>query len=311
MKIRSLMLSLVLSLSLFFGAVQAQDTCFGLSASDCAVIDGAFGNAFVVAQSFKIDYSIDFSVTGVPDGNLTFNHTGSGPVAIDMMGGFPLKLDLSTNTSWNSPDGPGSGPADLRVVDGILYLFDGSAWMGINLLEAMENPDFADSLGLPFDPTNPEAALGALDGLDEVMTPELMTAVMGLLETPGFLTHVRQGDTFVFTMDLSAAMSSPSFTQALTAIGEAAGDPSVGMLGSMAPMILSKGLITVEQTVNTGLNIVDKFKFTVDASVNGAMLDPNMTEPVNVLLVFEFTLSEINGAFEFVAPEGATMMPLN
>jgi hypothetical protein len=312
MKFRSFILSLILTLSLFFGAVaQAQevDPCLGLSADDCAVINGAFGNAFLAAQSFKIDYTVDFAVTGVPEGDITFTHTGSGPVALDLAAAFPLSLGLNTTNAWNSPDGPGSGDVELRIVDGIMYIFDGSAWMGVNLVEAMNNPDLAGQLGVPL-PTSPEALDDLSGQLGGAMTPEMMDAVMSLVSVPGFLNYVRNGNTFTFTADLKPVLSAPEFTTALTAIGEAAGDPSIAMLGGIAPMILTTGVITVDQTVNTELNIIDDFRFAVDAEINGAMLDPNMTTPVKLTLVFTFKLSEINGAFDFVAPEGATLIPM-
>lgn len=308
MKIRNFVVTLMLAAMMMISSVAfAQDTCFGLSADDCAVVSGATMNTLTTVTSFKQDWTIAFSVTGVPDGDVTFNATGSGPVVIDMAGGsdVPLAFDQTVTVSGGAP-GTELPETTIGAIlqGGQFYINAGDGkWMSVDLMEAMAQS------GVPLDPEalmsgeNPQAAaaMGALP------------ALAGLVEVPGFLTYVREGDNFNFTADVATLIKDPKFNEALTAIAEAGGEEtaSVAQMGMILPMLLETGTITSVQYVDVAGNVITGIDFNVDASINmGAMSGDTTAAPVVVSLAFTVRLSEANGAFEIVAPEGATPLPM-
>lgn len=282
------------------------DPCLGLSEEDCAYINDAYA-ALDGVNSFSMDYTLDVTISGLPEGSgmsessVTLNHAGSGAFAMDLEGAFPIMMDIRTESTVSGPDG-GTVNNDFRIVDGILYMSNvlgPDTWASLNLLE---NADMGAQVipGLNIDPNemaDPEA-MGDMTGMLE--------GFAALAELPGFLTYVRDGNTFVFTMDMSALFSAQEFQAMLEQISES--DPEmaqVAMLGAMAPMILDEGVITVTQMVDPELGAVTGIGFNADFTIDGAMLDPELTEPIVIGIDFNVTISDLNGEFEFVAPENA------
>lgn len=311
LKLRTATLALVMMLTMIFAsATSAQDTCFGLAEADCQAIGSATENTLATVTSFYQNWSIDFSVTGVPGAELMFKANGEGPVVFDFAGAFPISFDQKVAVTFNDGSGEQSGETGAIIVDGVLYLDMGGQWMGVSLLEALANPE---ALGLPVDPA---ALLGG--DADPAAAGQLESAMAvaeqfgALAAVPGFLTYVREGDTFTFTADVATLAKDPAFSEVLTglAANENQDIAQVAGIGMMLPMLLENGKVTVSQTIDAAANVVTNLKFTTDVSINAAMLSSDMTDPIVVALVFDVTLSQANAAFELVAPEGAIMQEL-
>lgn len=315
MKMRALLLIAALAMLLFAGSLvnaQELDPCFGLSAEDCEYINTASANTLAAAESFFQDISIDFSLTGIPDaGNITFNLTGSGPVVMTMadamdMSSVPLNLAMTMDVAFSGADESGSGTLEVRLVDNIFYFQnpeDPTQWASIDLAEAQES---GATQGLPV-PTDPEAIAGLAEGLDMTM----LAPVMGLFEVPGFLNYVRAGDTFTFTADLGTLFSSEEFTAISETIAEQVEDFTVVLLVSLLPEIVENGVITVTQGVDPASTTVNNLGFNVAATLNAAALDPSLSDPITLELDFNVAISQVNEAFEIVAPENAQAIPLD
>jgi hypothetical protein len=327
MKFRSIVATLfVIALMLTPLAIHAQDdidTCLGLSEADCAYINDAYANSDY--NSFFQEFTIDFSITGVPDLPIEFSLQGSGPFAFDMASEFPIEMEAVMNVDFDIVGETGTGTVEFRAVDGNLYLFNEvDGWIGFNALEAAElGFDQAGGLGLPVDPSTLLPAegedmgdLGDLGDLEALgIAEDDVTAGMeilgALLEVPGFLSYTRNGDDFNFNADITSLLSATEFTDALELVGELAGDPTVSSLGMLAPMFLDSGTITVNQYVNPETQSVDGIDFVVDATVPGSLLDPEFTEPLVIALVFTVRVSDINAEFDFTAPEGVELTPMS
>ncbi|XWX03829.1 hypothetical protein VZO05_15095 [Aggregatilineales bacterium SYSU G02658] len=303
MKIRKWAVGLTVAAMSLAGVAQAQDTCFGLSASDCAAIASATENTLSTVMSFNQTWSIDFRVSGIPDsGDITFNATGSGPVILDLMGAFPLSFDQSITASFSDGLSSGGGMTGAILKDGILYVDMGDGmWGSLNLLSALESGEVGGQ-ELPLDldalasgDVDPEAALGALEAFGD------------LAAIPGFLTYTRMGDTFTFVADLTRLINDPSFQNGVSSLAMTAGEDGAQIAGlvSLLPMLLSEGRIEVVQQIDSSANIVTGIGFNVNATIDSAMLTGSDT-PITITLFFRVDLSEPNGSFDIQAPDNVT-----
>lgn len=301
MKIRKWAVGAMVAVMSMAGVAQAQDTCFGLSASDCAAIASATENTLSTVMSFNQTWSIDFRVSGVPDSaDLTFSASGSGPVIIDLMGSFPLSFDQSITASFNDGFSSGGGATGAILKDGILYInMGGDMWGSLNLVQALESGEIGGQ-ELPLDALasgdiDPEMALGALEAFGDLTT------------IPGFLNYTRSGDTFTFVADLTRLINDPNFQSGVSNLAMTAGEDGAQIAGlvSLLPMLLSEGKIEVVQQINSAANIVTGLGFNVNASIDPAMLGAGTT-PITITLVFRVDLSDPNGSFDIQAPANAT-----
>lgn len=312
MKLRVFVLLSALLLAIMASVSHAQlDPCLGLSASDCALINEASSNTLARAQSFFQDWSIDFSVSGVPgSGPITFNATGSGPVVLDMMNAdLPLKFDQSMNVSFNDGTSGDSGPVQARIVDGVLYVEFGQGWRSLNLTEAINNPEVAGQLPLNAD----DLLSGDISGLDAEALGSALPALLGLVNTPGFLNYSRSGADFTFVADLGTLLKASDFSTALMGLSGALDEQGQQIAGiaMVLPMLLSEGKITVVQTVDEAAKVITGLQFLVNAAVNAGMLSGDSSAaPIVIDLKFTVQLSRINEAFDIVAPESAEPLDL-
>jgi len=315
MKFRAIIATLFTTLMLALSSlVSAQDVdlCFGLAQADCDAITAAYATE---VNSFTQDFSINFSLTGLPaeaGGDITFNVSGVGPFAVDLSKELPVEMALPMNVSFSGPDGSGEGSIEIRIVDGFVYIQnpeDTSEWIGVNALEAANDPSLTGGLGLPLDPASLTEADAEALMADLPIDEDTLALIDALAAVPGFLAYERAGDTYTFTADVGALITAPEFNQALETIGELTGDPSVASMGMIVPMLLSDGTMQVVQVVDPGSNTVTGLEFYMDATVNGSMLDASLTEPIVVNLDFTVQLSDINADFTFEAPANATIMP--
>ena len=306
MKMRKVAIATAVSLLAIAGAAQAQDVCFGLAEGDCAVITSATENTLASATSFNQAWTIDFSVTGVPDmGAISFVANGSGPVVFDPSAPFPISFDQTVTATFNDGTTSGGGDTQAIIKDGMLYVNQGEAGFGsVNLTEALA--DASTNGTLPVNPSDIMGMGGDSAQMEQMMG--MMSSLAPLAEIDGFLTYTRNGATFTFVADITKLISDPNFQTTLTELSSAAGPEGqqLAMMGSILPMLLSEGTITVMQTVDEGANIVTGLDFNVSANINGAMMDPNMTEPIVISLKFSVDLSDVNGSFNIAAPANST-----
>lgn len=320
MKVRTVFVSVIAILMLMFAAVvdaQDVDPCLGLNESDCQLINTATLNTLASAQSFNQNWTINFSVTGSPTGeDVIFNATGSGPVVLDMaaMDGIPLTFQQMIDVEFSDMGSMQSASLVATLSDGIFYfdLGDGNV-QGINLMEAMDAAE-SGGMGLPIDPSeimeDPTSALGEDVDMEALMT--LGEDLGALAAIPGFLNYNRDGAVYTFTADIGTLISNPDFSNALMQIGEATGQSDVASMGMLLPMLLDNGVITVRQTVDEANMLVTGLNFRLDGTVNaGALTGETEMPPIVIVLDFNVELSDLNGNFSIVAPENATLIPLN
>ena len=223
MKFRSIVATLfVIALMLTPVATSAQDevdTCLGLSEEDCAYINDAYANSDYT--SFFQEFSIDFSVTGLPDTPIEFSLTGSGPFAFDMMSDIPVEMEAVMDVSFDVVGETGEGTIEFRLVDGNVYLFnEADGWIGFNALEAADlGAGQLGGLGLPVDPESllpsEDGDMGDMGNLDDlsalgIAEEDLMAGMEtlgALLEIPGFLNYTRNRDEYNITADITAILN--------------------------------------------------------------------------------------------------------
>jgi hypothetical protein len=313
MKIRTLVVAMLVALlTMAASAVNAQDTCFGLAADDCTAIGEASANT-AAASSFHQSFTLDFSITGIPGGDVTLNVTGEGPVAGSDSAAFPLNFSTDVTVAATTPDGDQNITLALRAIDGILYIQDPASeqWAGMDIAQAMSNPQV---LGLPIDPAQLADPAGAM-GLDAEALGASLPSLMALAETPGFLTYTRDGDTYTFTADIGLLLKAPEYSAAATSLGEAfSGNPQTAQFASMLPllpMVLNEGKIVVTQVVDPELNAVTGLGLDITGVVNSAMAGGDASAaPINLNFSLAIELSQLDGEFTFEVPEGAQMMPM-
>lgn len=324
MKVRAVVISILALVLLLSGAVitaqdSGADACLGLSPEDCQLINTASMNTFASAQSFNQNWEINFSVTGVPDSPpISFNATGVGPVVLDLAAagdGIPISVQQDINVNMSSPDGDESATLVATLVDNIFYIEMDGEVQGVDLMEAMNAAESGAFDGfLPVDPAammeDPTSAMG--EDMDMEAMMGLTSELAALSEIEGFLSYTRDGSTFNFTADLGTLISAPEFMQAMSAIGEASGDPESAQMAAMLPMMFDTAVMTVQQRVDEANMIVNGLTVTLDATIDPMMITGEAEgEPVVITFLFNVDLSDINNEFSITAPANATLIPLN
>jgi hypothetical protein len=314
MKLRTfLQTSLVALLVAMTGLVSAQDSdCLNLAAADCEYINTAAANgAAALSSSFQQDFTIDVTVTGVPDsGDLEFHLVGSGPVVANEAapGGVPLNFGANLDVNFTDGTTPNEGSLEVRLVDGVFYFqdpSDGNKWKGFKVEDAMSQAENNPMMPNPttFDP----ASLG----LDEAT---LMSA-MALVESEGFLDYSRDGETFTFTADFGALLKSSEWTKFSTDIApklqENPDTAQFAMVLGVLPMILSDGTIKVVQVVDPAVNAVTELSVLIDGTVNAGMVSGDSSAaPIVLSVAFNVKVSDIGGTFALEAPADAEIQEM-
>ncbi|GAB1420316.1 hypothetical protein MASR2M15_04070 [Anaerolineales bacterium] len=311
MKSRFIVLLLVLLMVVPFVGAQEEMACFGFSEADCAVLMSATANsATVTSASFDIDMSLN--VTGVPEsGPINAVVTGSGqfmwaegfdPATLANMGSmdsFPGALKVDLNVVANDGTADQNMVLSVVIVDDVIYVLnpEDGKWYGSPISEMSDGME--QSMGVD----DPAEALGAM-GMD----PAMIESLTALSEVPGFITTVREGDTFKVVINLTTLFSAPEFMTILQEVGEASGDASMAQMGMILPMIISEAEISVSETVDTGLNVINGVGLTAHASIDAGMLSGETDmDPIVVDFSFNINLRGINEGADIVAPEGAIM----
>lgn len=313
MKFRSMLLSLAAISMLVFGSVanaQDFDLCFGLDAADCDAIAAAgVGDA----TSFTIDYSIDFSLgglaaVGAPQDTFSFVNDGTIDLAEGTNPVLPIEAGFSATAQFDDLVGVGVNDVALeaRLLDGTFYLQNplDSTWAAIDVLELMSSPEFGEALeDLPFDPMSGD--LGDVEGMPDM---NAILSLLDLIELPGLVSYVREGNTFVFTIDLTVLqlLTTPEYEEELNQIIEIASeiDPSLAFLIPTIPALVQEGIIEVVQVIDG--ETLQRIEFNVALDVALGMLTGDMSAaPLTANLLFSMDITNLNDATIPAAPADA------
>jgi hypothetical protein len=305
-------LALVIVLSLIFGAVQAQDInpCFSLSADDCTALEEATANTaayLAETSSFTVDVDFNIAAADIPgeEGESTsFSYSQVG--TIDFVMNEAAQVPLNAYGYFDIAANDGSEDMELAIefwlVDDVVYFVDPTdeSLYSIDLVRLMEEGDFETSM------SDPEAALEDLPVDLEAFAP-----LFSLIGLPGLLDHVRDGDNFVFTVDLGA-LTDPSNAEAIADIVASVSetDPATGaqleQYMQLLPMMLDTGTINFTQSMNNDLGIVDNYALEGNFVIATGMMmgDPEMA-PTTVDMSFNMGFGNFDAAENPEAPEGA------
>jgi hypothetical protein len=338
---RSRLVAILLVLMLMTGlvsAVQAQNVdCYNLGEADCALLDSATANTATISSA-RVNGTVTFSLTGLEalapgTGDITGNLGLSGPIAVRAGAVPPLatSMELTADVSIPGEDAM-TGTMGMAIVDGIIYVQDpeSSQWIGLPFeqIEQMAGAEMPFPLSSLFNP----AATSFADLFNMEMLEGFAAAAGGsaaeagdmsaLADLPGFINFQRLADenlmnqnmaVFSLDMDLAVLFNTPEFMEGLNQGLAAAGgaDPSMAQIGAMLPLVLQNSTLTVNVSQWVGLddNYIHQNSLTVKAEVDLSALMGTTIPPINFDLTASFSLDEINGTFDIVAPEGATVMP--
>jgi len=299
----SIFLVLLALFAVFVPATVAQDETFGLSAEDYARLGTAITQSGEAADSLGFDFTVNLSVAGADGGTIALNGTGligenaNGPV---------VQVNITGDNDGEAVS------LDLIVIDNIIYTNDGSGWQGQSadsLLESFSSmsPVPLDSLaGTGDEAPSAEAMQGMSDmmtALSEINPAELIS--MTNAGTEGDATH------FVIDFDIQGFLSSPAFTELLSASAAMSGDPAAAAqvegMGSMFAMMFQDTKLAINYLVGAD-NMVSGFGVDFGLGINPAMMGDASAEPINVGLLLDVTNFQYNADVSaIVAPEGATM----
>jgi hypothetical protein len=310
MKFRSLLISvLVLLMVILPAATSAQDTCFGLAEADCAELQAAGANLttfFTSSESFTVEFDIALNASGLPEETAgatsgAFNADGAIDVVMGGNGTIPVNIGGVINSEFGMDGAMESFPIEFRLVDDFMYFLNpmSGAWQGANVSEELSDPAFTEQL---------DQVMGSGEA-SGMMDAETMAILASVLDLPGLITNTRDGDNFVFTLDLTVLglLGTPEYTEKLATIqaklnelSEGAGDQLAAYV-PMIPMIVQEGTITVTQTLNSDLGIVDNVAINVDLAVDGAMMT-GTPGVVDVTLDFNLGITNVDAAPSAIAP---------
>jgi len=315
---------------------QGMDTCFGLKAEDCTLLQGMGTADMSKLTSFTMDYSLTLKTTGTGTSDVDVNIQGSGPFAVDATKMSTASSDPTAalagltmaNTITASMTGGGQsqkGTFEFRIVGGKLYFMGDTAtqgkWMAVDLSKAlgqvMSNPQVSGAMS----GANNPAMAAATD-------PETLAAISKAIATPGVIVATRAADVtvdgqpvaaFQFNLDLAKLLASPDFKPVLKKILESQGsgttmtDEQLTQVGTMAQTFLKDTKLSYTQYVGT----TDKLPhgLAIDATIN---LDPATAammggstgsadaKAINVDFHFKIMLSKIGQPAAVTAPADAT-----
>jgi hypothetical protein len=205
-------------------SAQGFDACFGLTAADCEELNAASQNLAVFAmsnESFTVEFDIASNVTGLPEETAgattgTFNANGAIDFVLSGNGSIPVTLGAAMSAEFGLGDMLTTLPVELRLVDDYVYLLNPmvGTWQGANLAESMSDPAFAEQLE-SMNPLSEDSPMA-----ESMPDMESLMALTTLLDLPGLITYVREGNDFIFTVDVTALgqLSSPEHADKLAAL---------------------------------------------------------------------------------------------
>ena len=329
MKFRNIVLTIVTLFTLLVaGVANAQDDmgidpCFGLAADDCAVINEASANGVGDAESFTVDFSINFTGTDVDSiFGLVGSLAGDPSAAEDAVSSVTFTLDSTLDfaqsdsftglyvagdfllTSSTDDSDVEEQVIEILIVDDILYIADGGdegEWVSINLLELLSDEGIADGVGDLMDTAGDTSDLG--------VDPNSFTSLLSILNLPGFLTYERAGDDFVFNVDFAVLQqlleeeNEELLNEIVTAAAEV--EPTLAFLIPAIPTLINSGNFTVTQTVDTSTSTINNIAVGSNLDLALGALT-GTTAVTNLDLLVNIGIGNIDGVSQAAAPAEAT-----
>jgi len=339
---RSAFFVVLVALLAFVPAIKLQaqgaDTCFGLQAADCALLQGISGADMSKLSSFTMDYTITAKVTGTGTNDVDLNVQGTGPFSIDaaaMSGASSnpsaalsgLTMANTITASLTASGNSQKGTFEFRIVGGKLYFMGDMAtqgkWMSVDLTKAigqvMSNPSFSSAMSGSSNP----AMAAATD-------PETLAALGKAINAPGVITAQRATDVTIdgqtvaalqFNLDLAKFLATPELKPVIQKMAASSGsgtqmtDQQMNQAMAMAQTFLKDTHISYTQYVGTtdklphGLSI--DVTANLDATTAQMVTGSSSAAPISADFHFKVLLSKVGQAASVTAPTGAQEIDLS
>jgi hypothetical protein len=303
-------------------AATAQEQCFGLSEADCALFYGAGAadfTSFAFSYDFELTISGTTSVTSTGEGTFTMV-----PEATDPLKAFNLAVVVEGSATDEMGDTE-SGTVEIRIIDGVLYLSDGNEWTYTDV-EALLSE--LEELGISADTMMSAGEAGAMEGMMSDMDATIANHVT---MTRGEDSTV-DGETaasFTVALDLNGLLADPGLTEmfanlppevlagALGSGGEMT-EEEIQQMTAMMPMLVgmlgmmfqnTEAYLSVDAGVDSGKLYGFELHFATD--LDASALGGSTGEAMSILFHLGVDISDYDGAFEYVVPEGATEMDMS
>jgi hypothetical protein len=335
---KKLFAGLVVVLTLLLGLVplvSAQgDSCLGLPADDCALIEAAAANTSTIT-SFTHNITLSLTTAGLSslgEQDIAVNISGSGPFVFTGDSAMPVSLGLDLLVDIREGATTTSESVSFALTGDFLYLPMDDEIVGIPLTEAVLE-QLAMSGAMMGLPVGTDMLMGdpdqEINNLGDLLGDDL--GDMGDLEIPpefeAFITYERRADEqvmgramapFAFTVDIVGILNSPEIAELFALLGGMGGMggaemEELEMMLMFLPMLLSDAAseLSVIQYVDTQANNIPKltveFGLSIDLSMLMAMggeTDIDM-EPIVIDFLLDVELSDIDAAPAVTAPAGA------
>jgi hypothetical protein len=331
---KKLFAGLVAVLTLLLGLVPlvgAQgDSCMGLPAEDCALIEAAAANTDAIT-SFTHNISLSLTTAGLSslgEQDIAVNISGTGPFVFTGDSAMPVSMGLDLLMDIREGAETTSESVSFALTGNFLYLPMDDEIVGIPLTDAVleELAMSGAMMGLPVGPDmligDPDAEI---NNLGDLLGDDM--GDLGDLEIPpefeAFITYERRADEqvmgramapFALTVDIAGLLNSPEIAELFGMLGGmGGGDEELEMILMFLPMLLAdaESVLSVTQYVDTQANIIPKltveFGLSIDLSMLMAMGGEGDIEmdPIVVDFLLDVELSDIDAAPAVSAPAGA------
>lgn len=292
-------------LSLFAPAALAQDITYGLSQEDFAAFTAALENSGSQSDfSFSYSGSLD-TVTGEGTSGISF--VGEGAVS---GGGLQLTMsgDLTDPSSGAQPYS-----TEVRFVENALYVDFGGMWISASEADVT-------ALGEQFGPMLGAGATDMTDPSALMTEPGMMEAVTAIQDIdPESFVSIARGEeggltTYTTTVNLSDLLSNEGVRE-LVLIGarqgaSAAGGGQDALTEEQLDQVvagLSNSTVSFTHSINPSTQLVEGFSLAVSIPVDlSAMSDVQATDPLEMTLVLDVTISGYGTSTEIAVPETST-----
>ncbi|HLY26734.1 MAG TPA: hypothetical protein VKQ72_10370 [Aggregatilineales bacterium] len=290
-----------------FGAqAQAPKPCFGLADADCQLLYGASAQDNMgKLTSFVVDLALTGKATGAPSGDVDFNISGNGPIALDqtalaalksstgatMMTGLASALKGITlqdmfKIAVNAPKTPTNLSGEIRLVGGQFYYMSqektAGKWMVMDLNTAMQKNPSLGMLGAMGASSSPSA--GAMKDPKLQADGQALIKYIKASTSDGPSLDGAATKQFTFDVDLSGLVNGPEMKQFMTdataaaAASGSSSSSSMGMAQMYMPMLAKlvsnsqlqlKYLVGSDDKLFHGLELV--FAIKLDAATMNAL----------------------------------------
>lgn len=281
----------------------AQDGTFGLSPEDYALFSAANANS-AAAQSLAYDFTMELTVAGIEDSDISATINGTGELSTtDMM------FSMTTTGSVNANGDELPTNIEVRVIGDMVYFNLGEGWQGSALEDLASTAGGAAGL-----PVSPEDLMsGDLSGMGD------MGASMGDLASfdgTKYVSMERLDDAdglahFSTSLDIAGLLTSEELSGVIgMALGGAMGGGSemtpeqAAQMGQMMGMMFSDATLTLEQFINAETEMVENTVLSINLPLEALMGTPGAL----VSLTFDINLSNYDAPISIEVPEDVTMM---